>query len=236
MTDFALRKRKFWTCVGAEFLATTIFVFAVSSSTLSVQGDATVVVLHVSLTAGLTVATLVMATGHLTGGLINPALTTALMATKKISVLEGVFYIVAQFLGAILGAALLYGLTPGKMRGVLGATTISSDLSASQAFGLELLLTFVLVFTIFAATDPGREFRGYDIPLSIGVCVFICHMCGIPLTGCSMNPARSLGPALIRNFWKDHWVYWVGPVPGGIIAAFLYEYVFSTRSAGVSPA
>lgn len=99
MTDFALRKRKFWTCVGAEFLATTIFVFAVSSSTLTVQGDATVVVLHVSLTAGLTVATLVMATGHLTGGLINPALTTALMATKKISVLEGVFYIVAQFLG-----------------------------------------------------------------------------------------------------------------------------------------
>lgn len=65
------------------------------------------------------------------------------------------------------------------MRGALGATTISSDLSASQAFGLELLLTFVLVFIIFAATDPGRELRGYDIPLSIGVCVFICHMCGV---------------------------------------------------------
>lgn len=108
-------------------------------------------------------------------------------------------------------------------------------INGAQAFGIELLLTFMLIFTIFAATDSGKEHRGYEIPLSIGLSVFVCHIVGIPFTGCSMNPARSFGPALISNSWKHHWVYWVGPIPGGIIAALLYEHVFSSSKTAVVP-
>jgi len=176
-----------------------------------------------------------MTIGHLSGGLINPVVSVALIATRKISILEGVFYTLAQLLGGILGAALLYGLTSPRLHGDLGVTKPAEEINGAQAFGIELLLTFVLIFTIFAATDPGKEHRGYEIPLSIGLCVFICHMVGIPFTGCSMNPARSFGPALIMNSWEHHWVYWVGPIPGGIIAALLYEHVFSSSKTEVVP-
>lgn len=83
------------------------------------------------------------------------------------------------FLSGILGAALLYGLTPPEVRGGLGVTAPAHNLNGVQAFGIELFLTFVLIFTIFGATDPGKEHRGYEIPLSIGLCVFICHMVGV---------------------------------------------------------
>ena len=79
----------------------------------------------------------------------------------------------------ILGAALLYGLTPAGVRGALGTTVPAHSVNGGQAFGIEFVLTFLLVFTIFAATDPGKGHRGYEVPLSIGLCVFICHMVGV---------------------------------------------------------
>ena len=82
----------------------------------------------------------------------------------------------------ILGAALLYGLTPAEVRGGLGMTTPAQNINVAQAFGVELLLTFVLVLTIFSTTDKGREHRGYEVPLSIGLCVFICHSVGVSVT------------------------------------------------------
>ena len=85
-------------------------------------------------------------------------------------------------LTGVLGAALLYGLTPSEVRGSMGVTIPRDNLNAAQAFGIELLLTFVLVFTIFAITDTGREHRGYEIPLSIGLCVFVCHMVGVSVS------------------------------------------------------
>jgi len=122
-----------------------------------------------------------MVIGHLSGGLMNPAVNMALLVTRKISILEGVLYTVAQFCGGVLGAALLYGLTPSNVRGGLGVTAPAHNLNGGQAFGIELLLTFVLVLTIFGATDQGKEHRGYEIPLSIGLCVFICHMVGVSI-------------------------------------------------------
>ena len=82
----------------------------------------------------------------------------------------------------ILGAALLFGLTPAEVRGGLGMTTPAQNINVAQAFGVELLLTFVLVLTIFGTTDKGREHRGYEVPLSIGLCIFICHSVGVSVT------------------------------------------------------
>jgi len=98
LDTLAIRKREFWVCVGGEFFATTIFVFLVCGSTLNWQ-HSNCAVLHISLTAGLSIATLAMVIGHLSGGLMNPAVNMALLVTRKISILEGVLYTVAQFCG-----------------------------------------------------------------------------------------------------------------------------------------
>lgn len=89
------------------------------------------------------------------------------------------FVLFPYFYQGILGAALLYGLTPTEVQGGLGVTSPTRNVNNTQAFGIELILTFVLVFTIFGATDHGKEHRGYEIPLSVGLCVFVCHMVGV---------------------------------------------------------
>jgi len=99
----------------------------------------------------------------------------------KLQLYNNQFHFVCAFLPGVLGAALLYGLTPSNVRGGLGVTAPAHNLNGGQAFGIELLLTFVLVFTIFGAADQGKEHRGYEIPLSIGLCVFICHMVGVSI-------------------------------------------------------
>ncbi len=109
----------------------------------------------------------------------------------------------------------------------LGAHSLNSDALTGDGAGLlvEIILTFVLVFTVFAtAMDP----RGMAnlAPMAIGLAVLIDHFAGVPLTGASMNPARSFGPSLVANFWDDHWVYWLGPLIGGGLAALLYYLVF----------
>nr|XP_020451484.1 aquaporin-4 isoform X3 [Monopterus albus] len=103
---------------------------------------------------------------------------------------------------------------------------VHADISVGHAFLVELLITFELVFTVFATCDPKRtELRG-SCGLAIGFAVVIGHLFAIPYTGASMNPARSFGPALITLNFENHWVYWVGPILGGILAAALYEYLY----------
>ncbi|XP_008332601.1 aquaporin-4 isoform X2 [Cynoglossus semilaevis] len=222
--------KDFWRAVFGEFLATLIFVLLGLGSTINwaagQEKPPPADLVLISLCFGLSIATMVQCFGHISGGHINPAVTVAMVVTRKLSLAKAVFYVVAQCLGAITGACIIYLVTPAAVRGPMGVTSVNSDLSVGHALLVELLITFELVFTIFATCDPKRTDLGGSASLSIGFAVAIGHLFAIPYTGASMNPARSFGPAVITLSFQDHWVYWVGPILGAILAAGLYEYLF----------
>ena len=147
----------------------------------------------------------------------------------QIGLVKGLLYVVAQCVGAIVGAAVLSILIPGEA----GASGLSG-INAGQGFGIEFIITLVLVLVVFAAAADGNNsgsVRG-SAPLAIGLSITTCHLFAIPLTGSSMNPARTLGPSVIFNSWANHWVYWVGPILGGVTAALIYQLVLKARLGG----
>ncbi|KAG5195617.1 hypothetical protein JEQ12_011912 [Ovis aries] len=219
----------FWKAVTAEFLAMLIFVLLSLGSTINWGGaekPLPVDMVLISLCFGLSIATMVQCFGHISGGHINPAVTVAMVCTRRISIAKAVFYIAAQCLGAIIGAGILYLVTPPSVVGGLGVTTVHRNLSAGHGLLVELIITFQLVFTIFASCDSKRTDVTGSIALAIGISVAIGHLFAINYTGASMNPARSFGPAVIMGNWENHWIYWVGPIIGAVLAGGLYEYVF----------
>ncbi|KAH9507627.1 Aquaporin-4 [Bulinus truncatus] len=138
---------------------------------------------------------------------------------------------VMELIGAVVGAGILLGLTPEEYQGGLGMTLVSKKISVGQAIGVELFVTFVLVFTVFASCDSKRKDLNGSAPLAIGLSVTMCHLWAIDYTGSSMNTARSFGPALVMGTWDDHWVYWVGPILGGVAAGVLYEHLFAVNAS-----
>ncbi|XP_049603547.1 aquaporin-4 [Syngnathus scovelli] len=233
-----LKTKEFWRAVGGEFVAMLLFVFLGVGSTIDwtaskeAKPDRKVLI---SLCFGLSIATLAQCFGHISGGHINPAVTLAMVVTKKVTIIKGVFYLLAQLIGAVAGGGIVWLVSPSDFRPNLGVTGLGKDVSGGIGLLVELLLTFQLVFTIFASCDPKRTDLGGSAALAIGVSVTIGHLFGIPYTGASMNPARSFGPSVIATNFKDHWVYWVGPFLGAIIAALLYELIFCPSSSKPSP-
>ncbi|XP_070305129.1 aquaporin-4-like [Salvelinus sp. IW2-2015] len=215
---------------SAEYLASLIFILLSLGSTINWAAESDnpppADLVLISLCFGLAIATMVQCFGHISGSHINPAVTAAMVVTRKLSLAKGVFYLAAQCLGTITGAGLLYLVTPVSVRGGLGVTMVNPKLNVGQALLVELLITFELVFTVFATCDPKRSDLNGSAGLAIGVAVAIGHLFAIPYTGASMNPARSFGPAVATMNFENHWVYWVGPILGGIMAAALYEYLF----------
>ena len=172
-------------------------------------------------------AVVVAATGRLSGAHINPAVTFAALITGRIKPIRGLLYIGGQLGGAAIGALLIVAVVPGG-GGSLGATSLGSNVGSGAGLLTEIILTFALVFVIFGtAVDP----KGPNslAPVVIGLTVAVDIMIGGPLTGASMNPARSFGPALVVVEWADHWIYWVGPIVGGTIAALFYQHVYLRR-------
>ncbi|CAH3149597.1 unnamed protein product [Porites lobata] len=227
-----LKSVHFWASALVELLATFFFIFLTTGTTITWNPSHPPSTELISLSFGFSIATLAMCSSHLSGGHINPAVTIAMMALRKVNILRGVTYIIFQLAGGIAGSAVLKYITPEEKRGSLGATVPAPGVTAGQALGIEILLTFLLVFTVCASTDPKRNHYGYEVPLSIGLCVAVCHFIGIGFTGCGINPARSFGPAVVMNnsaIWEDHWVYWAGPIGGGLLAGVLYQLFFRAR-------
>jgi aquaporin-4 len=220
-----LKSKRLWTAMIAEFLGTLLLVLVACGACLF-----EVTITKLALSFGLSVATIVWTIANVSGGHINPGVTIGFLVTRKISVLRAIVYIIAQTLGAIVGAALLKALTPSSYTGNFGTPSLGNGTSAGQGFGIELFITFVLVFTVFASVDSGRNDVGGSVPLTIGLSIAMCHLWAVPLTGSGMNPARSFGPALISSSWDDHWIYWAGPLVGGAAAGFLYDLVFAVNS------
>lgn len=219
-----IKSLMFWKAVLAEFLGTCFLVMVAVGATLQTS---TLDIVQISLSFGLCVASAVWIFGHISGGHVNPAVTIAMFVTRKISLIRAIFYIFAQCAGSLVGAGILKGLTPSARQGGLGATTLSEGVTPIMGVGIELFITMLLVLTVFAACDSKRNDLGGSFPLTIGLAVTVGHLWAIEFCGGGMNPARSLGPAIVMNIWKDHWVYWVGPMTGGVCAGLLYENLFA---------
>ncbi|CAG9782987.1 unnamed protein product [Diatraea saccharalis] len=181
----------------------------------------------ISLAFGLAVFAAVSAIGHVSGGHINPAVTAGMAATGRVKPVRAVLYVIAQCAGAAAGSGLLKAFTPDRAAGSLGVTGPGTDVTLPQAFGIEFFLGFVLVFVVCGVCDPNKPDSKATAPLAIGLTVTLGHLLAVDYTGSAMNPARSFGSALVANIWDSHWVYWVGPVCGGVAAALLYVHGFS---------
>ncbi|XP_070575148.1 aquaporin-4-like isoform X2 [Ptychodera flava] len=225
-----LRDPKFWRAVIGELIAMALFVMISIGSTIGWDKPHVPSMVQIALCFGLTIATMVQCFGHVSGANINPAVTCALLVTRKISAVRAFMYMIAQCVGAIAGAGLIYAVTPASVRGGLGVTSLGAGVSVEQGFAIEYLITFELVFTVFATIDANRKDLQGSASLAIGTSVTIGHLFAIQYTGASMNSARSFGPAVIMNSWQDHWIYWAGPVLGGITAGVVYEYLFSAKT------
>jgi len=176
----------------------------------------------IALAFGLVVGSLVVCFGKVSGAHINPAVTFMLWATGRFPHVSAGVYLIAQLLGGIAGAAALKGLAdPAKWQAAAGGSTgLKAGLGAGAGFAIEFGLTFLLVASIFVVALHPR--RGRYGALAVGAVVALDVMLGAPLTGASMNPARTVGPALLHGAWADHWVYWAGPLLGAVAAALVF--------------
>jgi MIP family channel proteins len=229
--------RDTWRHFVAEFVGTFALVFVGGGTIITsplVQSQATV--LSVALAHGLILALLVSATMSISGGHLNPAVTTGFLVTRRIDPMMAVIHWIAQFLGAIIAAYMLKALYPANVANLtlLGGQRISADTSLLQAIGLEAIATFFLVFVVFGtAVDPrGPKLGGMAIGLTIAADILAIG----PLTGGSMNPARSFGPAVVTHAFEGQTAYWVGPILGGIVAALLYDRLFLRDPTPIAPA
>jgi aquaporin TIP len=191
----------------------------------------------VALANGLAIGVMVSAVGHISGGHFNPAITFGFWVTRRISSLLAGAYWIAQLSGATLAALLLKWVLPGVSisQRHLGAPAVSTSIGSGEALVVEAVLTFFLVWVVFAsAADPRGSFKQIA-GLAIGFTITLDVYLGFALTGGMMNPARAFGPQLVTNQWSDFWVWYVGPLAGGAIAALLYELLYLRPESPGSP-
>jgi aquaporin NIP len=211
-----------WRRAAAEGLAAFALVFAGCGAIVAdAQYDAALGAVGVSLVFGLIIMVMVYATGHLSGAHINPAVTVAFTISRHFPARDAAAYVTAQLIGAGAGALVLLAVWP-EQPGELGATVPS--VGAGSAFVYELLLTAFLMFVIMAVATDTRAV-GAAAAIAIGGTVGLDALFGGPVTGASMNPARSFGPALAAGEWSDFWLYVLGPLAGAALGAFAYQLV-----------
>lgn len=204
----------------AEFIGTFTLIFIGGGAGIVSGGD----VVAVALANGLAIAIMVTNLGHISGGHFNPAITLGFVATRRITLPLAASYWAAQLAGAVVGAlGLRFIFHKVHLAGAVPTVRFVGD---ARGFVVELILTALLVFAVWAtAVDPRGAFKaiaGLAIGLSITMGVFM----GGAITGAAMNPARAFGPELVSNTWSSWWVYWAGPAAGGLLAALLYEYLY----------
>ncbi|KAD3337520.1 hypothetical protein R6Q59_027589 [Mikania micrantha] len=218
----------------AEFISTLIFVFAGSGSgmafsKLTNDGAATptgLVAAAIAHAFALFVAVSVGA--NISGGHVNPAVTFGAFVGGNITFIRGVVYVIAQLLGSTVACLLLKFVTNDME---VGAFALSAGVGVSNALVFEIVMTFGLVYTVYAtAIDPKKDTLGIIAPIAIGFIVGANILAGGAFTGASMNPAVSFGPALVSWTWANHWVYWVGPLVGGGLAGLIYELLFINQT------
>ncbi|KAL1558546.1 Aquaporin PIP2-2 [Salvia divinorum] len=250
LVDFdELTKWSFYRAVVAEFIATLLFLYVTVLTVIGYKHQTDTLhggnqcggvgILGIAWAFGGMIFILVYCTAGISGGHINPAVTLGLFLARKVSLIRAVMYMVAQSLGAICGVGLVKAFQKSYYnRYGGGANVLAEGYNTGVGLGAEIIGTFVLVYTVFSATDPKRSARDSHVPvlapLPIGFAVFMVHLATIPITGTGINPARSFGAAVIYNqekVWDDQWIFWVGPFIGAAIAAFYHQFIL--RAAAI---
>lgn len=199
----------------AEFIGTFALVFIGAGAVALQEGG----LVGIALAHGLTLLAIAASFGHISGAHINPAVTIAVWLSRGIGTMTAILYIVVQLLGGVAASYVLIFILGGPLNG-LGATTLASGTSPIQGLALEALLTFFLANTVLNTALSGKG--GSLAPVAIGLTLTLCILMGGPLTGGSLNPARTLGPAVATGNYANLSTYLIGQVAGGIAAAFLY--------------
>jgi MIP family channel proteins len=220
-----------WRRAAAEFVGTFALVFiGVGAAAVDAWTGGAVGHVGISLAFALVVLGVIYAIGHLSGAHINPAVTVAFWLSRRFPGREVPGYVAAQCTGAVL-ASLLLGWLVGDA--VSAGATVPS-LSTGRALAVEGVLSFLLMFIIMAVATDERVAGGWA-GLVVGLTVGFDALMGGPLTGASMNPARSLGPALAGGVWTAHWIYWLAPVGGTVLGALGYEFLRPGEAPSVIP-
>jgi aquaporin TIP len=217
----------------AEFVGTFALIFAGAGAVAFARTTT-----DIALANGLVIAVMVMAVGMISGGFFNPAITIAFALTRRIAVPLASCYLVVQLSAAALAALLLKWVLPsGAASGTHLGAPVLGGISSGKGVAVEAVLTFFLVWVVFAtAVDPRGSLKQVA-GLAIGLTITFDALVGLGLTGAAMNPARAFGPQLVANHWSHFWVWYVGPIAGGAIAAFIYEglYLTAPRPEPVGP-
>src|SRR5690606_15158602 len=209
----------------AEFVGTFTLVF-VGVGAIAMAGDGSAGLLAVALAHGLALVVMISAVAAVSGGHLNPAVSFGLWLAGKLPLGGLIGYVIAQVLGALAATAMILAALPEQVRAVsLGSPALAPGVGVGSAIVLEAVLTFFLVFTVYGTAVDRRAPRvgGLFIGLSVTMGILVAG----PLTGGALNPARHLGPALLAggDFLAQAWLYWVGPLIGGALAALVYRGV-----------
>ena len=212
----------------AELIGTMILVFVGCGSAIFLGCDPSGGHLAVALAFGLSIVAVAYVIGGISGCHINPAVSLAMLINKKLSVIDFIGYAASQIIGAIAGAGLLKLLLSFGLKdwtGGLGTNGVAGAGGIEGALIIEILLTFIFIFTILGVTSD--ESKGSVAGIVIGLTLTFVHIIGIPLTGTSVNPARSIGPALFAggDALANVWVFIAGPLVGAVIAVFLFNFL-----------
>lgn len=217
----------------AEFVGTFALCFIGQGSICIAQmtGAGPGALLGIAAAHGLALATMISALGAVSGGHLNPAVTFGFLVTGRQKIGDAVGYWIAQLLAAVVASLLLKSWLPESAWGPshIGAAAIAPGISTGAAVGIELIATFFLVTSVWGtAVDPrGPKIGGFGIGLTVMMDILMAG----PLTGAAMNPARAFGAALIGGAMGQHWVWWVGPMLGGALAALVYDRMLMEKKA-----
>ena len=215
----------------AEAVGTFGLVF-VGAAVVVVNGgfpNSGIGLLGIALAHAVVLSVMITATMTISGGHLNPAVTVGLLATRRINPVSAAAYIAVQLGAAVVGAFLVKALLPAAAvrSALVGVPVIANSVSLTQAIGIELVLTFFLMSAVYGtAVSPDAPRVG---GFGIGLVLLFDILVGGPLTGAAMNPARAFGPAVASGEWVGHIVYWVGPIVGALLAAFLWEFFLIPR-------
>jgi aquaporin TIP len=211
----------------AEFVGVFALVF-VGVGAIAVAEPGSAGLVAVALAHGLVIGVMASAVGHISGGHFNPAVTFGFLVTRRMAPGMAGVYWVAQLLGAVLGALAVTWLLPNALTDPvgLGAPALGDGIGAAQGAVIEGILTFFLVWVVFASAADSRGTFASIAGLAIGFTITLDILIGGPLTGAAMNPARAFGPELVQGEWTNAWVWYVGPLVGGAVAALAYEVLY----------